>query len=97
MDRLARTYKILLALALVACAVIVVAEFHKHVDNAHDQCWLCVSSFASIALPALTGLTVVSWTCLGLVFTSPAYSHPQAVSSAPSARAPPARLHILSF
>ena len=97
MDRLTRTYKILLALALVACAVIVVAEFHKHVDNAHGQCWLCVSSFASIALPALTGLTLVSWRWLGLVFTSTTRSNPQAVSFALCARAPPRGLQDSSF
>jgi hypothetical protein len=97
MNRLTRTYKILLALALIASAIVVVAEFHRHVDDAHSHCWLCVSSFAGTAIPALTGLTLISWIFLCLVLTSRTHSHPQAVSSAPSARAPPVRLHILSF
>jgi hypothetical protein len=97
MNRSTRTHKILLVVALIACAIVVVAEFHRHADHADGQCWLCISSFAGTAIPALTSLTLVSWISLGLVFTSPAYSNPQAVSSAPSARAPPARLHILSL
>ena len=97
MNRSTRTYKILLTVALIACVVVIVAEFHRHCDDAQDRCWLCVSSFCSIALPALTGLFLVSWTWLGLVFTSPTRSHPQAIALALCARAPPRGLQISSF
>jgi len=97
MDRLTRTYKILLVLALAACAIVVIAEFHRHADDPHGQCWLCVSSYASIALPASLGLIVVSWTFLGPVVISFRQALPQAVSSALCARAPPSVLRNLSF
>jgi hypothetical protein len=97
MNRSTRTYKILLTIALIACVVVIVAEFHRHTDDAQGCCWLCVSSFASTALPALTGLVLFSWTWLGQVFAAPILSHPQTTAFALCARAPPRSPYILSF
>jgi hypothetical protein len=55
------------ALSLLAIGGLLGAAAHGHADGGnHANCWLCLSSFGTVAVPALVISLFVSWTCLGL-------------------------------
>ncbi|MEW5875214.1 MAG: hypothetical protein AB1752_08555 [Candidatus Zixiibacteriota bacterium] len=87
--RLHRGQWILLWLALAATGVVIGAGMHGHHQDDHSTCWLCVSSFASHALPALT--FVIALTLSVRIFHRLCEPSPAAALTASPAfpRAPP--------
>ena len=93
MNRLLRILVVLLALA--AIGVLAGVGAHGHADGSnHAHCWLCVSSYATIALPATAGVLLLFWVIVAHVVPGGAGLCQVLSAPQPYPRAPPARLPI---
>jgi hypothetical protein len=80
-------------LATAALCGLVWSGTHAHADgDEHAICWLCVSSFATLALPAIAGVFIVFWTLLAWVTTPGVSIRTPARHFALLPRAPPVLL-----
>jgi hypothetical protein len=93
MNKHLRVLAALLALAAIGGLVGIGTHVHAH-DADHSDCWLCISSVAAVAVPAIAGLLLLYWVFIACIVA--AGSNPYSICSTLYLfpRAPPVRLPI---
>ena len=93
MNRHLRILAVLLGLA--AIGGLVVGGTHAHADGTdHADCWLCITSFATVAVPAMAGLFLLYWIFIARVVAAGSYPYSLCSALWSFPRAPPAHLSI---